>query len=232
MTGEPWVEQICSHSLSSQSQSFQNGVQSRDGKCVISRVLNTMAPGCWIGFQTAHVFPLEHESYWVQGSFAQWITDMDGIIGETRINSVQNGLLMSNNLYSCFDNNMFSINPDVCISKLTLPFHLGLYYSCKLTLSRTGIKIVSFAQDLWGVDGRVLDPVCRDPRDPHCVSDELLRWHFRQSVFANVRGAGEPVFEEDYPLETEKMETLPNEPYGEGRLELELALTLKPVVDP
>lgn len=191
-----------------------------------------MAPGCWIGFQTAHVFPLEHESYWVQGSFAQWITDMDGIIGETRINSVQNGLLMSNNLYSCFDNNMFSINPDVCISKLTLPFHLGLYYSCKLTLSRTGIKIVSFAQDLWGVDGRVLDPVCRDPRDPHCVSDELLRWHFRQSVFANVRGAGEPVFEEDYPLETEKMETLPNEPYGEGRLELELALTLKPVVDP
>ena len=157
---------------------------------------------------------------------------MDGIIGETRINSVQNGLLMSNNLYSCFDNNMFSINPDVCISKLTLPFHLGLYYSCKLTLSRTGIKIVSFAQDLWGVDGRVLDPVCRDPRDPHRVSDELLRWLFRQSVFANVRGAGEPVFEEDYPLGTDKMETLPNEPYGEERLELELALTLKPVVDP
>jgi len=30
------------------------------------------------------------------------------------------------------------------------------------------------------------------------VSDEFLRWHFRQSVLANMRGAGEPVFEHDF----------------------------------
>ena len=47
------------------------------------------------------------------------------------------------------------------------------------------------------VDGRVLNPVCRNPNDPHRVSDELLRWHFRQSVFVNMRGAGEPIFEHD-----------------------------------
>ncbi|KAF8424379.1 hypothetical protein EV426DRAFT_642349 [Tirmania nivea] len=29
--------------------------------------------------------------------------------------------------------------------------------------------------------------------------DELLRWHFRQAVLANMRGAGEPVFEVDFP---------------------------------
>ncbi|KAF8434904.1 hypothetical protein BGX38DRAFT_1218585 [Terfezia claveryi] len=34
-------------------------------------------------------------------------------------------------------------------------------------------------------------------RDPHRVSDEVLRWHFRQNVLANMRGAGEPVFEHD-----------------------------------
>ncbi|KAN0079769.1 hypothetical protein V8E54_004983, partial [Elaphomyces granulatus] len=30
-----------------------------------------------------------------------------------------------------------------------------------------------------GVDGRTLDPVCYDPDR---VSDDLLRWHFRQSI--------------------------------------------------
>ena len=29
--------------------------------------------------------------------------------------------------------------------------------------------------------------------------DQLLRWHFRQAVLANTRGAGEPVFECDFP---------------------------------
>lgn len=29
--------------------------------------------------------------------------------------------------------------------------------------------------------------------------DQLLRWHFRQAVLANMRGAGEPVFENEFP---------------------------------
>lgn len=49
------------------------------------------------------------------------------------------------------------------------------------------------------IDGRTLDIACRRLGDPHCVSDLLLRWHFRQSVLANMRGAGEPVFEHDFP---------------------------------
>ncbi|CUS06624.1 unnamed protein product, partial [Tuber aestivum] len=40
---------------------------------------------------------------------------------------------------------------------------------------------------------------------PYSVSDELLRWHFRQSVLANVRGAGEPIFENDFPPGTDMM---------------------------
>lgn len=53
-----------------------------------------------------------------------------------------------------------------------------------------------------GVDDRILDPVCCDPANSHRVSDQLLRWHFRQSVLANIGGAGEPVFEHGFSLGT------------------------------
>ena len=32
----------------------------------------------------------------------------------------------------------------------------------------------------------------------HGVRDSLLRWHFRQCVFANMRGAGEPIWDYDW----------------------------------
>ena len=35
------------------------------------------------------------------------------------------------------------------------------------------------------------------------MSDELLWWHFWQSVVANMRGAGEPVFEHAFQPETD-----------------------------
>ncbi|KAJ5876548.1 hypothetical protein N7455_000013 [Penicillium solitum] len=55
-----------------------------------------------------------------------------------------------------------------------------------------GYKTTHFGGDGWGVDGRVLDPVCRDPNDPNRVADNLLRWHFCQSVLANMRGPVSP----------------------------------------
>ena len=81
-----------------------------------------------------------------------------------------------------------------------------------------------------GLDGRTLDPVCRDPVDPHCVSDQLLRWHFRQSVLANVRGAGEPVFEVTSPPGTDMMGEILRGPYAKERLELEMTARLKGLV--
>ena len=35
--------------------------------------------------------------------------------------------------------------------------------------------------------------------NPQRPLDQLLRWHFRQAVLANMRGAGEPIFEHDFP---------------------------------
>ncbi|KAJ5781558.1 uncharacterized protein N7518_010041 [Penicillium psychrosexuale] len=119
-------------------------------------------------------------------------------------NSIQNGLLISATLHGCFDQYMFSINPD------------------------DGYKIVSFVPDSYRIDGKVLDPICRDPNDPDHVADELLRWHFRQSVLANMRGAGEPIFESDFPPGTDQIATLQDEPYGRERFEMEVELRLGP----
>lgn len=55
------------------------------------------------------------------------------------------------------------------------------------------------------------------------------RWHFRQSVLANMRGAEEPIFESDFPLGTDQIATLRNEPYGKERFEMEVELRLGPI---
>ncbi|KAG9228757.1 hypothetical protein BJ875DRAFT_337943, partial [Amylocarpus encephaloides] len=123
--------------------------------------------------------------------------------GSSRINSAQNGLLMSENLYTQFDQYLFSINPD------------------------DGYKIISFMPNWEGIDGRILDPICRHPNNPDRVSDDVLRWHFRQSVLANIRDAGEPVFETYFPGGTDMMATLRNEPYSKERFEMELEARLR-----
>lgn len=77
------------------------------------------------------------------------------------------------------------------------------------------------------MDGRVLDPICRDPNNINHASDELLRWHFRQSVLANMRGVGEPLFESDFPPGSDMMGTLREELYGKERFEMELESRLR-----
>ncbi|EQL30555.1 hypothetical protein BDFG_06950 [Blastomyces dermatitidis ATCC 26199] len=114
--------------------------------------------------------------------------------------SIWNGLLI---LHYVFDQYLFSVNPD------------------------DGYKIVSFLPDYFGIDGRILDPICRDPENLHRVSDEGLRWHFRQSVLDNMRGAGEPVFEHDFPPGTDMLDTWRQEPYGKERFEMAVATKLK-----
>ena len=59
-------------------------------------------------------------------------------------------------------------------------------------------KVIAFDDDFDGVGGRILDPCCRNPEDPFHVPNPLLRWHFRQSVLANMRGNGELIFEDDF----------------------------------
>ena len=92
-----------------------------------------------------------------------------------------------------------------------------------------GYKITYFAPDTFGYDGETLNSVCRIPADPNRVCDELLRWHFRQSVLANMKGAGAPLFEHDFPPGSDMLGELRTEPHGRLQLELELFSRLRTV---
>ncbi|KAG0634852.1 hypothetical protein HOY80DRAFT_1012256 [Tuber brumale] len=156
---------------------FRHEIRNRDRKCVLSGVTNTeilIEANNWVAFQAAHIFPVEHESLWIRFNYGRWITDTDDT-RSSKINSCQNWFLLDATMHLKFDQYLVSVNPD------------------------DNYKIVVFDPDIRGLDGRILDPVCRNPADPYRVSDQLLRWHFRQSVLANMRGAGERIFTHDSP---------------------------------
>ncbi|KAK9249678.1 hypothetical protein V1507DRAFT_500394 [Lipomyces tetrasporus] len=148
ITDEPCITRILSRTVTGSDDIFRARVRERDGKCVITGVVNTeISWNDWTGFEAAHIFPLSSEEYF-------------------------NELLMLSNIHQKFDSFSFSINPD------------------------DGYKITCFDTDIFRIE---LDPICRDHNNEKGVRDELLKWHFRQAALANMRGAGEPIFEMDFP---------------------------------
>ena len=75
-------------------------------------------------------------------------------------------------------------------------------------------------RDSEGIAGTYLDQRFLDT--PDRAVDELLRWHFRQAVLANVKGAGEPIFETDFPPGSDMMGEILNGPKAAQRMEFEL----------
>ncbi|KAK9386078.1 hypothetical protein V1515DRAFT_616797 [Lipomyces mesembrius] len=161
ITDEPCITRVLS--------TFRKEVRERDGRCVITGVINPDADvGRWRIFETAHIFPFR------QGLFSVDYRQRGSIYGDQ--------LIMRSHIHQLFDGFDFSINPD------------------------DNYKIPNFDADLERLDGRELDPICRDPNDERSVRDEFLRWHFRQAILTNMRGAGEPVFEFDFPPVDQRME--------------------------
>jgi HNH endonuclease len=116
VSDEPWFARLISYAITGRDNAFRDGVRARDGRCVISGQFNAMAQyDRWDGFQSAHVFPLHLENLWVQFDYGRWITNMDGETGTTKINFIQNGLLMKSDMHTCFDQYLIGINPDVSI---------------------------------------------------------------------------------------------------------------------
>jgi len=88
---------------------------------------------------------------------------------------------------------------------------------------------VVFTIDAFGLDGRTLDPCCQDPTGHYCVSYNLLRWHYHQSVLANTRKEGEPIFEHDFPPGTDMVSEIEGGPYVQEPFELEMVARLTAV---
>ncbi|KAF8475955.1 hypothetical protein BDZ91DRAFT_769887 [Kalaharituber pfeilii] len=148
--------------------------------------------GSWGGFQATHIFPLAYEGHWIEKDYGRWITIPPGTGGS--INSVQNGLLLMADIHIFFDSYDVSINPD------------------------DKDKFVCFDTDIRGIAGGYVE-FGDDERGP---AVQLLRWHFRQAVLANMRGAGEPVFEIDFPPGSDVMGQIRQGPMAAERLEFEL----------
>ncbi|CUS08064.1 unnamed protein product, partial [Tuber aestivum] len=143
---ELWMRRAISHNITGRDRAFRHRISNRDRKCLISGLVNpesNIQSLDWSGYEAAHIFPLEHESHWVQFNYSRWMTDMHDAAGSSKINSSQNGLLLQSDLHNVFDLYLLSVNPD------------------------DGYKVVVFTTDRLGLDGRILDPVCRSPTNPH-----------------------------------------------------------------
>ena len=80
--------------------------------------------------------------------------------------------------------------------------------------------IVCFLFDVKNIGGKHLDQeFLNDPQRP---VDELLRWHFRQAVLTNMRGAGEPIFEHDFPPSSDMVGDILKGPRPAERMECKL----------
>jgi hypothetical protein len=99
-------------------------------------------------------------------------------------------------------------------------FGFFFFSSPRLIPSQDNYKIVRFRRNGKGIAGNHLDQ--RFLEDSSRPVDQLLRWHFRQAVFANTRGTGEPVFECDFPPGSDIMGEIMSGPKAAELMEFEL----------
>ncbi|KAI9931723.1 hypothetical protein MW887_010302 [Aspergillus wentii] len=174
---------------------FRDQVRERDGRCVITHQINHDADyDEWFGFEAAHIFPLALDPIFISHGFSQLITHNH----PPGINSPQNGLLLQSHIHQLWDNYVIAVNP------------------------HDGYKVQAFSRTAWQHHGKVLHPTCRQSGNPTSVVDALLRWHYEQAVLCNMRGAGEPAFEHDFPLGTDMMGEIREGPQPAERMETEL----------
>lgn len=174
---------------------FCREVRERDGRCVITGRINREAPyGNWRGFEAAHIFPLALDALFQSQGFSQLITTthLPGV------NSPRNGILLDSRIHQEWDGYSIAVDPN------------------------NGYRVQSFRPGSWDLHGKVLHSVCRLPGNTRAVLDPLLQWHFEQAVLCNMRGAGEPMFEFDFPPGTDMMGQIREGPQAAERMEAEL----------
>ncbi|PUU79006.1 hypothetical protein B9Z19DRAFT_1024283 [Tuber borchii] len=195
------VTQIRTPSLPSGTRvaSFTDAVRQRDRRCVITgRQARLAHLGSWDTFETTHIFPLAYEQQWLHSNYGDWITIPPAKVSDGTINSVQNGILLGSNIRCFFDAYKLAIDPD------------------------DNYKIVCFAPDAgdFKISGRHLDQTFLD--NPHRPVDQVLRWHFRQAVLVDMRGAGEACLEADFPPGSDMIGEIMRGAKAAERMEFEL----------
>lgn len=79
------------------------------------------------------------------------------------VHCAQNIITLEEHIYHAWETGLIAVDPD------------------------NGYRIISFDPSTQHCHGLDLHPVCRDPDDPWRVNDDLLRWHYHQTVVSNMR---------------------------------------------
>ncbi|OAP63734.1 hypothetical protein AYL99_02961 [Fonsecaea erecta] len=196
LNNEQVVARTITQSTGTRTHAFQDAVRLRDRQCIISGQPVPRLGGdyLWRRFEAAHIFPIAKEDLWRDYNYDRWITIPPRWGGS--INSVQNGLLLKRDIHALFDAFDISINPD------------------------DNYKVVAFTLVEDDFEGKYLDRELFTR--PDAPIDQLLRWHFRQAVLTNMRGAGEPIFEDDFPPGSDIVGQILRGPKAGERMEFEL----------
>lgn len=104
--------------------------------------------------------------------------------------------------------------------KLILPIISSKVSGADACLFQDDYKIVVFRRDGKSIAGKHLDQEFLN--HPDRPVDQLLRWHFRQAVLANMRDAGVPAFEHDFPPGSDMAGEIRGGPMNAERMEFEL----------
>ncbi|KAK2462866.1 hypothetical protein APHAL10511_005064 [Amanita phalloides] len=185
------------------ADAYRERARARDPCCLISGF--PVLRGDYSRFKTAHIFPRVHDIDWVNEGYPSRITDPappEDVGGPTKIDSIQNIILLRSDLHDAWDNYKISVNPD------------------------RQYAVFAFAPGYDDIAGKVLklDHIQDLNLRP---LDDLFRDHFLQAVLKNMKGDGEPTWDYEDALgggsvDLSNMDIWGGE-LGRGHLEFEMA---------
>jgi len=153
------------------TSAYRQRTRARDPCCLISGL--PVVRDDFSRFKAAHVFPRAHDVDWVDKGFPSRITDpapLSDLGGPTKIDSIQNVILLRSDLHDAWDNYKFGVNPD------------------------RGYIVIPFVPGYDDIAGNVLklDHITDYNLRP---LDDLFRDHFLQGVLKNMKGAGDSTWD-------------------------------------
>jgi hypothetical protein len=194
-----------------QTSAHQERTRARDPCCLISSL--PVVNGNFSRFKAAHIFPPAHDVdvrpscplipnkltlniQWACKGYPSRITDpasLPELGGPTKIDSIQNAILLRSDLHDAWDNYKFAVDPDVCI--FSSIFTISSHHSFR----QRGHVVIPFVPGYDDIAGKVLK---LDHITDHNLRplDELFRDHFLQGVLKNMKGEGEPTWDHEDAL--------------------------------
>ncbi|KAG6371195.1 hypothetical protein JVT61DRAFT_9818 [Boletus reticuloceps] len=95
------------------TSAYRERTRARDPCCLISSL--PVSRDDFSRFKAAHIFPRAHDVDWVNKGYPSRITDpatLPELGGPTKIDSIQNVILLRSDLHDAWDDYKFAVNPD------------------------------------------------------------------------------------------------------------------------